>query len=301
MAKNMKELLEKKLTENTLRHIEAQQEADFDVGRQHTKLHIERIDPNPYQPRISFPQSEIEALASSIHESGLLQPVSVRQMGDRYQLIAGERRLRAHRLLGKQTIEAIIMPVDESEMATLALAENIDRADLSDYEIGKALRKIENLFPNKKRLAESVGLNREDMYRYFSFEVLPEHILARLDIHPRLLSRAAAADVKRILQGSEQSLVHVVLDDGWLQLERGELEQSKLSAWLARELKARKLGASAAHDKAKPIEIARAGKKIGSLIRDEKHVVLKLNAMALSDEQTDRLQNFVQKLVAEEV
>ena len=303
MAKNMKEMLERKLAENSQRHAEARQEADFDVGRQYTKLRVDLIDPNPYQPRTSFPQAELETLAASIHESGLLQPISVRQFGERFQVIAGERRLRAHQLLGKQTIEAIIVPADESEMATLALAENIDRADLSDYEIGKALRQVENLFPSKKRLAESVGLNREDMYRYFAFEALPKHILTRLDNQPRLLSRSAAADVKRVLQNVnvEAALAHAVLEEGWVKLENGELEQTKLASWLTREISARMHSDSATPDKSELIQIARAGKKVGSWLRDEKHLVLKLNAMALSDAQKDRLQHFVHELISENV
>lgn len=301
MVKSMKEMLEKKLAENTLRHAEAQQESDFDVGRQHTKLPIDQIDPNPYQPRIAFPQPELEVLAASIQESGLLQPISVRKMGDRYQLIAGERRLRAHKFLGKPSIEAIVMPADESEMATLALAENIDRANLTDYEIGKALRKVESLFPSKKRLAESVGLNREDMYRYFAFESLPKHILARLDERPRLLSRAAAADIKRVLQDVDPDLAQIALDDAWSQLESDQLEQSKLAAWLVRELTAKSTGTLATHEKAQAVQISRAGKKIGSWMRDEKYLMLKLNTTDLSEEQADRLQNFVQELVSEKV
>ncbi|MBY0444144.1 MAG: ParB/RepB/Spo0J family partition protein, partial [Burkholderiales bacterium] len=108
MAKDLKALLAKKLAENSQRHADAQQETDFDAGREHTRLDVALIDPNPYQPRKAFLQDELEMLATSIQESGLLQPVSVRQNGDRYQLIAGERRLRAHKLLGKVSIEAII-------------------------------------------------------------------------------------------------------------------------------------------------------------------------------------------------
>ena len=101
MAKNLKAMLTQKLAENSQRHAEAQQDSDFDVGRQHTRLAVDLIDPNPYQPRRSFPQAELESLAMSITEAGLLQPVTVRQQGDRYQLIAGERRWRAHKQIGR--------------------------------------------------------------------------------------------------------------------------------------------------------------------------------------------------------
>lgn len=157
MSKNLKALLAKKLAENSQRHADAPQETDFDVGRQHTKLSVDEVDPNPYQPRRVFPQQELEELAASISEVGLLQPISVRQVLDRYQIIAGERRWRAYKLLKRPTIEALVIPVEESDMAVLALVENLDRSDLSDYEIGKALRQIEGLFPTRKNLPRRWG------------------------------------------------------------------------------------------------------------------------------------------------
>ncbi|MDW5419153.1 ParB/RepB/Spo0J family partition protein [Iodobacter sp. CM08] len=298
MAKDLKALLAQKLAENSQRHADAQQETDFDAGREHTRLDVALIDPNPYQPRKAFLQDELEMLATSIQESGLLQPVSVRQNGDRYQLIAGERRLRAHKLLGKASIEAIIIPMHDAEMAVMALAENVDRADLSDYEIGKALRQIEHLFPSKKRLAESVGINREDMYRYFAFETLPEHIQNSLENNPRLLSRAAAADIRRVLQGVDEVLALVVLDDGWQQLEQGELEQSKLAAWISREIKIRTHTDSDSHERALPVDFSKAGKKLGTLVCDHKHLTIKLQRQALSSAQITKLEQFLHKLIA---
>jgi len=302
MAKpNLKALLEKKLSENSIRHAEAVQEADFDVGRQHTRLHIDLIDANPYQPRTAFPAEELEKLALSIKESGLLQPITVRQYSDRYQLIAGERRLRAHKLLGKQSIETIIVPSTDAEMATLALAENIDRADLSDFEIGKALRQIENLFPNKTRLAESVGINREDMYRYFAFESFPENIIQRLTLNPRLLSRSAASEIKRILKDVDQDQAAAALNEVWLLLEQGSIEQSKIGDWLQKALQAKKDGVEVAPDKARLLDVTFAGQKVGFFSRNSRQIVLKLNSVVLDENQEQRLQDFVQTLINEKV
>ena len=296
MPKNLKALLAKKLAENSQRHADAQQEADFDVGRYHVKLSVDEIDPNPYQPRRLFPQQELEELAASISEVGLLQPISVRQVHVRYQIIAGERRWRAYKLLGRPTIEALVIPVEESDMAVLALVENMDRMDLSDYEIGKALRQIEGLFPTRKKLAEALGLNREDMYRYYTFEHLPESILARLDANPRLLSRAAAADIKRTMQSIEPpSLALELLNRAWDLLEAGLLEQTKVSNFLLRELRISKEGSvSRPHETQ---TLAQNGKSIGSISRDSKHLVIKLKIDALSDENEARLRGFVEQLV----
>jgi ParB family chromosome partitioning protein len=295
MPKNLKALLAKKLAENSQRHAEAQQETDFDVGRQHTKLSVDNIDPNPYQPRRVFPQQELEELAASIAEVGLLQPISVRQVRDRYQIIAGERRWRAYKLLGRATIEALVIPVEESDMAVLALVENMDRSDLSDYEIGKALRQIEGLFPTRKKLAEALGLNREDMYRYYTFEHLPEPILARLDANPRLLSRAAAADIKRTMQSIQPpSLALELLNRAWDLLETGLLEQTKISGFLLKELRICKVGNVAELHETQALD--RDGKSVGSISRDSKYLVIKLKVGVLSDENEAKLRSFIEQL-----
>ena len=295
MPKNLKALLAKKLAENSQRHAEAQQETDFDVGRQHTKLSVDNIDPNPYQPRRVFPQQELEELAASIAEVGLLQPISVRQVRDRYQIIAGERRWRAYKLLGRATIEALVIPVEESDMAVLALVENMDRSDLSDYEIGKALRQIEGLFPTRKKLAEALGLNREDMYRYYTFEHLPEPILARLDANPRLLSRAAAAAIKRTMQSIEPpSLALELLNRAWDLLETGLLEQTKISGFLLKELRICKVGNVAEPHETQALD--RDGKSVGSISRDSKYLVIKLKVGVLSDENEAKLRSFIEQL-----
>lgn len=298
MPKNLKALLAKKLAENSQRHADAQQETDFDVGRHHVKLSVDEVDPNPYQPRKVFPQQELEELAASISEVGLLQPISVRQVRDRYQIIAGERRWRAYKLLGRSTIEALIIPVEESDMAVLALVENIDRADLSDYEIGKALRQVEGLFPTRKKLAEALGMNREDMYRYYAFEHFPESILVKLDANPRLLSRAAAADIKRTMQSIQPpSLALELLNRAWDLLEAGVLEQTKLSNFLLRELRISEEGnVSRFHETNQTL--VREGKPIGSISRDSKHLVIKLKIGALSDEHEAKLRSFVERIAS---
>lgn len=300
MARNLKALLEKKLAENSLRHAAARQETEFDGGRQYARLLVDSIDPNPYQSRQVFPQQALEALADSIATTGLLQPISVRQTGNRYQLIAGERRWRAHQLLGRPTIDALIVTAEDVDMAVMALAENIDREDLSDYEICLALRKIENLFPTRKKLAEAIGLNREDMYRYFAFEALPDDILSKLSINPRLLSRAAATAVKRVMQTIEpQSLARELLSQAWSLLETGVLEQTKLSAYLASEFKARQQGRAAVHREVQ--KLAYNGRTVGSIARDNIHLTLKLRREVLSDAQEDMLRCFIDQLIAGKV
>ena len=297
MSKDLKAMLAQKLAENSQRHAAAQQDLEFDAGRQHVKLPVDIIDPNPYQPRRVFPLEELESLASSISEAGLIQPISVRKSGERYQIIAGERRLRAYKLLGRPSIEALVTASEDSDMAVLALVENIDREDLSDFEIGKALRQVENLFPSKKKLAESLGMGREDMYRYYAFEGLPDYVRSRLEGNPRLLSRSAAVDIRRVLQQSEgHPLLTECLEESWALLETGELGQTKLAAHLTRKLKARLT--NGVPDDHSIQHLAKAGRKVGTISKDGKSLILRLDSDALSHEQERRLRLFVAEMLA---
>ena len=107
-------------------------------------IKIDLIDPNPNQPRTIFNQEQIEELSESIKEHGLLQPINVTRDGSRYILIAGERRLRATKLANINTIKAIVINVEDSKLAELALIENIQRADLNIIDLAKSYSKLLN-------------------------------------------------------------------------------------------------------------------------------------------------------------
>lgn len=104
---------------------------------------VERIKPNPNQPRVVFDQAQLEGLAQSIRESGILQPLSLRKYKDgTYQLVAGERRLRAAKLLGMSEVPAIVISADDRQAAILALLENIQRKDLDFFEEAEGLSRL---------------------------------------------------------------------------------------------------------------------------------------------------------------
>ena len=109
------------------------------------ELEIRRIFPNPDQPRKHFDPLSIEELAESIREHGLLQPIVVARRDNGYMIVAGERRYRAHRIIGSTTIRAIISEGDAARIDEAALIENIQREDLSDFEIAKAIGKLGDL------------------------------------------------------------------------------------------------------------------------------------------------------------
>ena len=123
----------------------------FDAGRV-LFLPVEAISPNPEQPRRRFEPEELEELAASIRELGVLQPLSVRRQEGKWELIAGERRLRAAKLAGLETVPCLSVAADEQTSALLALVENLQRRDLDFREEALALR----------RLMEEFGLTQEE-------------------------------------------------------------------------------------------------------------------------------------------
>ena len=118
--------------------------SEKELGEEIRDLPVEAIDPNPYQPRKDFDPRRLEELGESIRRHGLLQPVVVIPNGDRWILVAGERRLRAHKLIGAETIRAIVADVDldRLRMRELALVENIQRENLNPIELAEAYREL---------------------------------------------------------------------------------------------------------------------------------------------------------------
>src|SRR5262245_59024379 len=106
------------------------------------ELPIDRIEPNPLQPRKSFDGAALDELARSVKASGVIQPVVVRRAGDGYQLIAGERRWRAARQAGLERIPAIVREATDVESLELALVENLLRADLNPLEEAEAYQRL---------------------------------------------------------------------------------------------------------------------------------------------------------------
>ena len=107
---------------------------------------LSEIFPNRFQPRRSFNEGELSALGESIRENGLIQPISVRKIKGGYELIAGERRLRACKLIGRQKIEAIVYDIGDEDSATWALIENLQRSDLSPFDEAEAIGKLISLW-----------------------------------------------------------------------------------------------------------------------------------------------------------
>lgn len=138
---------------------------------------VSAIQPNPRQPRVDFPEETLAALARSIREVGVLQPVVVRRRDSGYELVAGERRVRAARLAGLATIPAIIREGDDTESLREALIENIHREDLAPLELASAFQELlEELGVTQETVAERLGYSRAHIANTIRLLSLPADV-----------------------------------------------------------------------------------------------------------------------------
>ncbi len=132
------------------------------------EIELEAIALNPFQPRTNFNEEALRELASSIRELGVIQPITVRkQEGNRFQLVSGERRYRASKLIGLKTIPAYVRLANDQEMLEMALVENIQRKDLDPIEVALSYRQlIEEIKLTQEQLSVRVGKNRSTVTNF---------------------------------------------------------------------------------------------------------------------------------------
>lgn len=146
-------------------------------------LPIERIRTNPFQPRREFADAELASLADSLRESGLIQPITVRALDDKtFELVAGERRLRAATKLGWTEIPAVVRAYDDRTMLTLALVENLQRADLNPLEEAEGYQRLAKEFnATHQQIADAVGKDRSTVANALRLLELPATIRRMLE------------------------------------------------------------------------------------------------------------------------
>ncbi|MBQ0069309.1 MAG: ParB/RepB/Spo0J family partition protein [Bacteroidales bacterium] len=142
------------------------------------EIPISQITPNPDQPRTSFDETALEELAASIRELGIIQPLTLRSMGPgAYQIISGERRYRAAKLVGLDTVPAYVRTVNDAELTEMALIENIQREDLNAIEIALTFRKLIDQYQlTQERLSERIGKNRATIANFLRLLKLPAEV-----------------------------------------------------------------------------------------------------------------------------
>ena len=142
------------------------------------EIQINKIEINKDQPRKSFNEEKIKELSLSIKQHGIIQPITVRRINnDKFQLISGERRFRASKLIGNKTIPAFIRDTDDKNLLELALIENIQRENLNSIEIAISYKKlIDELKINQEKLGDRVGKDRTTINNYLRLLKLPPTI-----------------------------------------------------------------------------------------------------------------------------
>ena len=131
------------------------------------EIALETIQVNPYQPRTYFDEDTLSELATSIRELGVIQPITVRKLGDTYQLVSGERRFRASKLIGNKTIPAYVRTANDQEMLEMALVENIQRKNLDPIEIALSYQRlIDEIQLTQENLSARVGKKRSTVANY---------------------------------------------------------------------------------------------------------------------------------------
>ena len=156
-------------------HGQESQPCDSDAGL--PQLDLQLIDANPYQPRQQFDKTEIAGLCDSIREHGILQPIVVRRQGDRYQLVAGERRLRAAQLAGWQQVPVQIRDVDDRQLAELAIVENVQRKDLNALEKAASFQRyLQEYQSTQEELAARIHVDRSTIANLIRLLELPEEV-----------------------------------------------------------------------------------------------------------------------------
>ncbi|EHP1589576.1 ParB/RepB/Spo0J family partition protein [Campylobacter jejuni] len=156
-------------------------ELGFDRN-QSTMIEIDQISPNPFQPRKNFDQEALDELASSIKEFGLIQPIIVFKKNNKFILIAGERRLRAVKALGKKEILAFIADIDENKLRELALIENIQRENLNPIELANSYKDLMQVHKiTQENLAELIHKSRTQItntLRLLNLDIRTQELIA---------------------------------------------------------------------------------------------------------------------------
>ena len=198
-----KEVLEKKVS------------ANLDIS-------VDSIDANPFQPRTNFDEQSLEELATSIEKLGIVQPLTVRETGfGRYQLIAGERRLRAARMAGLTHVPAYVRTADDQAMLELALVENIQREDLDAVEVAISFQRlIDECKLTQEQMSERVGKQRSTVTNYLRLLKLPAEI--QLGIRNKHLMMGHARTLVNIEDPKKQINIYYKIVDGELSVRQAE-------------------------------------------------------------------------------
>ena len=177
------------------------------------QIPVESVDPNPFQPRRTFDPAEIASLADSIRQHGMIQPILVRTVGDRYQLIAGERRLRASAEARLHEVPARVMELSDQRVAELAMVENLQREDLGPLEKATAFRAYLDAYGGtQEELGTRLGVDRSTITNLIRLLDLPEPVRDALSARKITQGHARALLALEGAEAQVDALMTVIAD-----------------------------------------------------------------------------------------
>lgn len=198
------------------------------------EIPVEAIKPSPYQPRLTLNEAAIEELANSIQSIGLVKPLIVRPVGqDEYELIGGERRWRAHKLVGIKTVMAYVRPMNDAMAKILALTDNEGQEPLTEYERGRSYAHIleSGDEPSQRALARRLGVNVSIINRCLLLMELPEAARQILDKNPGLIGGLRAKEFIEFGKTHPDLLVQAIIS-----MRDGEISQVQALRWIAQKI-----------------------------------------------------------------
>ncbi|WP_299579581.1 ParB/RepB/Spo0J family partition protein [uncultured Sunxiuqinia sp.] len=216
---------------------------DREVSSSISEIAIEEIEANPFQPRTKFDEEALKELAASIKEIGIIQPITLRKVAHRkYQIIAGERRFRASKLAGLETITAYVRKAEDEGMLEMALVENIQREDLDAIEIALSYQRlIDECQLTQESLSDRVGKKRSTVSNYLRLLRLPA--LIQKGIVEKTISMGHARALVNIQNPEDQLAIYQAILENELSVRKVEE--------LVRELNSSEKKASKPEPKAK--------------------------------------------------
>lgn len=193
---------------------------------------VNLVRASPFQPRVDFDDEEIDALASSLKEVGLIHPIVVRKIEMKgellyYELISGERRLRAAKSAGFKTIEAKVLMLSDSASAKLALIENVQRVDLNPLEIAISLKKLMDIFSmSQEEVAQKVGKKRSTVANYLRLLSLPKDIQEGITSGKITMGHAKA--ILSLPEEESKEKLYALIEDEKMTVREAERESQRL-------------------------------------------------------------------------
>ncbi len=199
----------------------------MDTAKQVLNLNIDDVLPNRFQPRIRFNEEALDELTNSIKEHGVIQPITVRPIGNKYEIVAGERRYKASVLAGKKTIPAIVVNLDDNSCAEIALIENVQRQDLTPIEEAISYKKILDMGAlTQEALAIKLGKNQSTIANKLRLLNLDEEVQRAL-LENRISERHARSLLKLSEKEKQKEILHRIINER-LTVRRTDEEISKV-------------------------------------------------------------------------